>query len=96
MRQYIEDKIGRDYLIPLVGGPWNKFEDIDFDKLPDQFVLKCTHDSGGLVICTDKSTLNFEEAKNKIKKASIIIIIGLEESGLINKCRLRLLRKIYG
>ena len=62
VRQYIEDKIGRDYLIPLVGGPWNKFEDIDFDKLPDQFVLKCTHDSGGLVICTDKSTLNFEEA----------------------------------
>lgn len=69
VRQYIEDKIGRDYLIPLIGGPWNKFEDIDFDKLPDQFVLKCTHDSGGLVICTDKSTLNFEEAKNKINKS---------------------------
>lgn len=69
VRQYIEEKIGKDYLIPLVGGPWNKFEDIDFSKLPDQFVLKCTHDSGGLVICADKNTLNLEDAKNKINKS---------------------------
>ena len=69
VRQYIEEQIGKDYLIPLVGGPWNKFEDIDFSKLPDQFVLKCTHDSGGLVICTDKNTFNLKNAKNKIDKS---------------------------
>ena len=68
VRQYIEDKIGKDYLIPLVGGPWNKFEDIDFNKLPDQFVLKCTHDSGGIVICQDKSKLNLQAAKKRIEK----------------------------
>ena len=44
VRQYIKEKIGEEYLIPLVGGPWDKFEDIDFSKLPEQFVLKCTHD----------------------------------------------------
>ena len=48
---------------------WDKFNDIDFDKLPNQFVLKCTHDSGGLVICKDKSSFNIEEAKNKINKS---------------------------
>ncbi|MBQ2371595.1 MAG: hypothetical protein II289_00305, partial [Bacteroidales bacterium] len=34
---------------------WNSFDEIDFESLPEQFVLKCTHDSGGLVICKDKS-----------------------------------------
>lgn len=69
VREYIEKKLGKGYLIPLVGGPWEKFEDIDFTELPDQFVLKCTHDSGGLVICTDKNKLDIEKAKKKIKKS---------------------------
>ena len=42
VRKYIAEKIGEEYLIPLVGGPWNSPEEIDFDVLPDQFVLKCT------------------------------------------------------
>ena len=67
VRSYIEEKIGKDYLIPLVGGPWERIEDIDFSKLPSQFVLKCTHDSGGLVICTDKNNLDIEKVKKKIK-----------------------------
>ncbi len=66
VRQYIEDKIGNEYLIPLVGGPWKTFEEIDFNALPDQFVLKSTHDSGGLVICRDKSKLDIDEARKKI------------------------------
>ena len=64
VRQYIAEKIGAEYLIPLVGGPWNSAGEIDFDALPEQFVLKCNHDSGGLVVCRDKSRLD-REAKNK-------------------------------
>ena len=69
VRSYIEEKLGKDYLIPLVGGPWERIEDIDFSKLPSQFVLKCTHDSGGLVICTDKNNLDIEKVKKKINKS---------------------------
>ena len=66
VKKYVADKIGEEYIIPTLG-VWDKFEDIDFDKLPDQFVLKCTHDSGGLVICKDKSKLDINKAKKKIK-----------------------------
>lgn len=66
VRKHIAAKIGEEYLIPLVGGPWNSFDEIDFDKLPDQFVLKCTHDSGGLVICRDKSKLDLAATQKRI------------------------------
>lgn len=65
VRKYIAEKIGEEHLIPCLG-VWDRFEDIDFDKLPDQFVLKCTHDSGGLVLCRDKSNLDIEAARKKI------------------------------
>ena len=60
--------IGDEYIIPTLG-VWERFNDIDFDKLPNQFVLKCTHDSEGLVIVKDKSKLNVAEAKRKIETA---------------------------
>jgi len=66
VRQYIKDKIGEEYLVPLVGGPWESFDGIDFEALPNQFVLKCTHDSGGLFICRDKSRLDIDAAREKI------------------------------
>ena len=66
-KQYVADRIGEEYIIPTLG-IWEHFDDIDFDSLPNQFVLKCTHDSGGLVICKDKRTLNKEAAKKKIEK----------------------------
>ena len=66
VRQYIAEKIGAEYLIPLVGGPWNSAGEIDFDALPEQFVLKCNHDSGGLVVCRDKSSLDREAVKQKL------------------------------
>ena len=66
VKNYVADKIGDEYIIPTVG-VWDSFDEIDFDSLPDQFVLKCTHDSGGLVICKDKSKLNKEKAKKKIE-----------------------------
>lgn len=68
VRDYVSDRIGNEYLIPLLG-VWDKFEDIDFNKLPNQFVLKCNHDSGGLAICKDKNEFNIAEAKKKIVKS---------------------------
>lgn len=68
VRQYIAEKIGEDYLIPLYG-VWDKAEDIEFDSLPDQFVLKCTHDSGSVVICKDKRYFNKTAAIEKLSKA---------------------------
>ncbi len=53
VREYIKDKIGEEYLILLLG-VWDKPEEIDFDSLPKQFVLKCTHDSASVIICRDK------------------------------------------
>lgn len=69
VRDYIKEKLGEKYLIPLVGGPWTNARDIDFDKLPDQFVLKCTHDSGSIVICLDKETFDVKTARKKLNRA---------------------------
>ncbi|HAK43467.1 MAG TPA: glycosyl transferase [Clostridium sp.] len=69
VRSYIKQKIGGDYLIPLVGGPWKSFDDIDFSKLTDSFVLKTTHDSGGVVICPDKTKLNIKNIKKKLENS---------------------------
>ena len=68
VKKYVAEKIGEEYIISTLG-VWDNFDDIDFDKLPDQFVLKCTHDSGGLVICKDKSKLDKCKAKLKIEKS---------------------------
>ena len=68
VRDYVKEKIGEEYLIPLLGS-WEKYDDIDFSSLPKQFVLKCNHDSGGLVVCTDKDKLNHSEARGKIEKS---------------------------
>ena len=57
-----------EHIIPIIG-VWDKFEDIDFKRLPNQFVLKCTHDTGGLVICKDKEKINLKEVKKKINKS---------------------------
>ena len=67
VKNIVSNIIGEEYIIPTLG-VWDKFEDINFDSLPNQFVLKCTHDSGGLIIVRDKSQLNIEKARKKIKK----------------------------
>ncbi|GMA45933.1 hypothetical protein GCM10025854_01810 [Tetragenococcus muriaticus] len=64
VKQYVQDTIGKQYIIPTIG-IWEKFEDIDFDQLPNQFVIKCTHDSGGVVICKDKRKLDKKKARKK-------------------------------
>ena len=61
-KRFVEERIGSGYTIPTLG-IWDSFDEIDFDKLPDQFVLKCTHDSGSIIIVKDKKTFNKEETK---------------------------------
>lgn len=67
VREYIKDKIGPEYLIDNYGC-WDKFEDIDFDQLPNQFVLKPTNGCGDVVICKDKSNFDIESARKKLNK----------------------------
>lgn len=67
-KKYVAERIGEEYIIPTLG-VWDRFDDIDFDALPNQFVLKCTHDSGGLVICRDKKTFDYATAKKNIEKS---------------------------
>ena len=66
-KDYVAGIIGKQYIIPTIGY-WDKPEDIDWEKLPEQFVLKTTHDSGGVVIVKDKSKLNKEKAIQKLNK----------------------------
>ena len=67
-KQYVSGIIGDEYIIPTIG-VWDRAEEIDFDSLPNQFVLKCTHDSGGLVICKDKSKLDIKRARKVLNHA---------------------------
>lgn len=68
VRNYIKETIGEKFLIPMLG-LWNKVDDIDWDTLPNQFVLKTTHDSGGVVICKDKKNFDIEAAKSKLNNS---------------------------
>ena len=65
VRNYIEENIGGEYLIPLLG-IYNSFDEIDFRNLPNQFVIKCTHDSGSFVICRNKAEFDMQKAKERI------------------------------
>ena len=60
VRNYVKEKLGRDICFPLLG-VWKRYEDIVFDKLPEQFVLKCNHDSGSVKIVRDKEKIDHKE-----------------------------------
>lgn len=66
-KQYVAGIIGEQYIIPTLA-VYNSAEEIDFEALPNQFVLKCTHDSGGLVVCNNKSNLDIKAARKKLRK----------------------------
>lgn len=68
VKQWVADRIGSEHVVECYGA-WDRFDDIDFDKLPNQFVLKVTHDSGGFVVCKDKSTFDKAAAKAKMENA---------------------------
>ena len=61
-RKYIEKRIGKDYLVPIYG-VWNNVKSIPFDSLPNEFVIKCTHDSGSVIVCRDKEKLDIKNTK---------------------------------
>ena len=65
VKPWVAERIGWEHVVPTFG-VWDSFDDIDFGNLPDRFVLKCTHDSGGLVICRDRATFDYGAAKKKI------------------------------
>jgi hypothetical protein len=67
VKEYVGKIIGEKYIIPTLG-IWKTFDKINFEKLPNQFVLKTTHDSGGIVICKDKNTFNAKAAKKKLNR----------------------------
>lgn len=65
---YVSSRIGDEYIIPTLG-VWEHFDDINFDSLPESFVLKCTHDSGGIVLCKNKNSLDKNAAKIKLERS---------------------------
>ncbi len=67
VRGYVEEKIGSDFLVPLIG-VWDSPDDIDWDALPNKFVMKTVNGSHTNILCTDKSKLNIEDAVNKLRK----------------------------
>ncbi len=68
VRKYVSERIGEEYLIPLIG-VYDGFDEIDIESLPNEFVIKCTHDSGSVVIVKDKSQADWKAIKKKICKA---------------------------
>jgi len=66
-KEYVKKMVGEEYVVKNYG-VWHSVEDIDLEKLPSQFVLKTTHDQGGVVICKDKTTFDFVKAKRKLNK----------------------------
>lgn len=67
-KRFAADKIGGDFVVPVLAGPWDDCGEIDFDALPEQFILKTTHDCGGVFICKDKKSLDRHEAKRFIQE----------------------------
>jgi hypothetical protein len=67
-KDYVASVLGEEYIIPTLG-VWENPDDIDFDKLPDRFVLKCNHNSGtGMYICKDKNKMDVDKVKEELKK----------------------------
>ena len=66
-KKYVAAIIGEEHIIPTIA-VYESVEDIDFNALPNKFVLKCTHDSGGVVVCRDKKVLDMESAKQKLQQ----------------------------
>lgn len=68
VKDYIAKVVGKEYVIPTYG-VWNQFKDINFNNLPNEFVLKCTHDSGSFIICKNKEKLDQKYANKKLNKS---------------------------
>lgn len=69
VKDIVAEVIGKEHIIPTIAGGYKHFDDIPFESLPNQFVLKCNHDAASVVICKDKRTFDFASAKKKMEKA---------------------------
>ena len=67
VKRWVAERIGEKYVVPTYGA-WEHVEDIDLNELPDRFVLKTNHDCGGIAICRDRATFDFDVAKRKLAK----------------------------
>lgn len=68
VRDYVAQQLGEEYLIPLLGS-WERAADIDFEALPEQFVVKCNHNSGlGMCICKDKAQLDLPKVRKQLEE----------------------------
>lgn len=67
VKEIVGEVISKEHIIPLLG-TWEYFDDIDFEALPQQFVLKCNHDSGSVVVVKDKDNFDKVAAKNKLER----------------------------
>lgn len=68
VKPWAAERIGQEHIVPTLG-VWDTFDEIDFTSLPNRFVLKCTHDSGGLAICRNRSTFDLKDSRAKIKRS---------------------------
>lgn len=68
VKPYVAARIGAEHVIPTLG-VWDRPEQIDWEALPERFVLKCTHDSGSTLVCTDKASFDREAACAKLRTA---------------------------
>lgn len=68
VKDYVKNAIGAEYIIPTLG-VYNRFNDINFKELPNKFVIKCTHDSGGLVVVRDKTKMDVRACRKTINKS---------------------------
>ncbi|HHK6660965.1 TPA: ATP-grasp fold amidoligase family protein, partial [Streptococcus pneumoniae] len=68
VKDYIAKTLGEEYVIPTLG-VYHHFDEIDFDELPNSFVMKTNHDSGSIIIVKNKEDLNIQEAREKLQKS---------------------------
>lgn len=88
VREYVKERIGEKYLVTLYG-KWDSVEEIDWDTLPNQFVMKCNNGSGDIIICKDKNKLNIEETKKHFEKCmheKLSVLSGEPHYAFIKPC----------
>jgi hypothetical protein len=94
VRKYIEDTIGPEYLVPLIG-VWSEFDDIPFDEMPEQFVLKATHGQGYNFVCRDKSALDLPSLRETATSWTSQNFYRAEREPQYRYLRPRLIAEVY-
>jgi hypothetical protein len=94
VRKYVADVIGPEFLVPLIG-VWSEFDDIPFDEMPEQFVLKATHGQGYNVVCRDKSTLDLTSLRETVKSWTTQNFYRTQREPQYRNLRPRLIAEVY-